>query len=77
MVIERIVDAIQPYSDVGGRVIGLCLLKATKLLYLDLRILLNIIIDFCKIGIEGGKALGRGLGEHKDLRGLFLGIWLI
>ena len=77
MLIERTYDDNKPVGDVGGKVLGLCLLKATKLLYLDLRILLNIIIDFCKIGIEGGKALGRGLGEHKDLRGLFLGIWLI
>jgi len=35
------------------------------------------MLEFCKIGIEGAKALGRGLGEHKGLRGLFLGIWLI
>jgi len=35
------------------------------------------MLEFYKFGIEGGKALGRGLGEHKGLRGLFLGIWLI
>ena len=57
--------------------LGLCLLKADKLLYMNFSILLKTIVDFCKIGVEGGKALGRGLGEHKGLRGLFLGIWFI
>jgi len=38
---------------------------------------LEAMLGFCKIGIEGAKALGRGLGEHKGLKGLLLGIWFI
>ena len=34
MMIERTYDYNQPFGDIGGRVLGLCLLKADKLLYM-------------------------------------------
>jgi len=34
MVIETIGYSNEPFSDIGGRVLGLCLLKADKLLYM-------------------------------------------
>jgi len=37
--------------------------------------ILKAIVGFCKIDIEGAKLLGVGLGEHKTLKGLFLGIF--
>jgi len=38
MLIERTNGSNIPVGDVGGEVIGLCLLKADKLLYMDLSI---------------------------------------
>lgn len=35
--IERIGDHIESYGDLGGKILGLGLAKATKLIYLDLR----------------------------------------
>jgi len=38
MVTEQIREYNEPLGDIGGRVLGLCLLKAEKLLYMGLRI---------------------------------------
>ena len=38
MLIERTDGGNDPVGDVGGKVVGLCLLKADKLLYMDLSI---------------------------------------
>jgi len=41
MVVERTNDYEKPFGDIGGRVLGLCLLKADKLLYMDFSIFLK------------------------------------
>ena len=38
MVIELIGYGNEPFGDMGGRVLGLCLLKADKLLYMHFSI---------------------------------------
>jgi len=38
MMIERVHNEDKPFGDIGGKVLGLCLLKADKLLYMNLRI---------------------------------------
>ena len=60
-------------GDIGSKIIGKMTIASNILLHLQLGKSTNRIIGFCKIGIEGAKALCEVLKNTKTLEGLYLG----